>query len=57
VEREIMRNMLVEKNWINVIAAMSLAILPFLVTVSQTGLTSSQSSKTNAVQIAEISAD
>lgn len=52
-----MRNALVEKNWINLIAALSLAILPLLIGLAQPTASMSSKNASHSVQLAEFSAD
>ena len=52
-----MRNALVEKNWINLIAALSLAVLPLFFGLAQPTASISSMNNSHSVQLAEFSAD
>ena len=52
-----MRNALVEKNWINLIGALSLAILPLLVSLSQPAGPISSKNTIHSIELAELSTD
>lgn len=52
-----MRNMLVEKNWINLVAALSLAILPILMVTSHPASSNATSKNNHVVQMAESSTE
>jgi len=52
-----MQNMLVEKNWINMIGAISLAIIPFLMMNSHFSSSNFGADKKITVQVAEHSID
>jgi hypothetical protein len=50
-----MRNALVEKNWINLIGALSLAILPLLVGLSQSAGSMASKNTNHSIELAELS--
>jgi hypothetical protein len=52
-----MRNILVEKNCINLIAALGLAILPLLMAISPPGLSVAKSNSHHAMMVEEASAE
>lgn len=52
-----MRNILVEKNCINLIAALGLAILPLLMAVSHSGSSVAQNSNHHVMVLEEASAE